>query len=221
MTDAVTEYVAVLDRRLRGPRRLRSDMLAEAADGLTDAAEAYERAGMTAQQARWRAVADFGAPAEVAPAYQAELTAGQARRSVLLVAAAFPGLKLAWDLMWMMLSPAPGLTPGESLLSWLRAADWYGLLVAVPAVALVVLLGRPYWRRRRPRQLALAAGWLALAGTVVNMAVWITIAVMAPEAMLGMVVEYPTTGVMLALSAVVMGTVAASGRSCLALAARN
>jgi hypothetical protein len=218
MSDVLTDYVAVLDRRLRGPRRLRGDMLAEAADGLADAAEAYERTGLTPQEARERAIADFGAPAEIAPEYQAELTADQARRSVLLVAAALPGLKLAWDMLWLVTTPGSGATPGEAMLAWLRAADWYGLLVALPAIALVVLLGRPYRRSRSPRRLVLGAGWFALVAAGVNVAVWLTISAMAPEKMVRMVVDSPSTGVMLALSAVVMGLVVASARSCLALA---
>jgi hypothetical protein len=216
MSDTVSEYVAVLDRRLRGSRRLRGDMLAEAADGLADAAEAYERAGMSAEQARRRAVADFGEPADVLPEYQAELTADQARRSALLVGAALPGLVVAWDLLWMITTPGP--RPSESVLSLLHAADLYGLLIGLPAMALLALLGRPYRRSRRPRRLALTTGWFALAAGTVNVAVWVTFTLLEPVKMARMVVESPLTGAMLVLSAATMGLILASARSSLAIA---
>jgi hypothetical protein len=81
----VEAYLSELDATLRGPRRVKADLLAEARDSLDDAAEAYRRAGADACVARAKAVADFGGVAEVAPGYQAVLSVAQGRRTALLV----------------------------------------------------------------------------------------------------------------------------------------
>jgi hypothetical protein len=80
---AIESHVRGLDRALTGPGRLKADMLREVRHGLVDAAEAYEAEGDADPERR--AIAEFGAVPEVAPAYQAEL-ATSATRSVALAA---------------------------------------------------------------------------------------------------------------------------------------
>lgn len=87
---AIDEYVAGLSRRLTGPRRAKADLLAEARDGLTDATEAYVAAGLPPSEAAARAVSDFGAYRQVAPAYQTELAAAQGRLTGILVLIVMP-----------------------------------------------------------------------------------------------------------------------------------
>ncbi|MFC7483449.1 permease prefix domain 1-containing protein [Luedemannella flava] len=73
----IDEYVAGLGRRLVGPARLKAELLAEARDGLVDAAETAAGRGLDAPAAQRHAVAEFGTYTQVAPAYQVELAAAQ------------------------------------------------------------------------------------------------------------------------------------------------
>jgi hypothetical protein len=93
-------YVSGLASALRGPRRVRDDLVAEARDSLTDAAEAYQDAGMSTPAAQRRAVDEFGSYQEIVPDYQAELAVAQGRRTALLIALALPVLYLLAPLMW-------------------------------------------------------------------------------------------------------------------------
>src|SRR5207244_7286136 len=86
----VDRYVAGLGAALRGPRRVKADLLVEARDSLVDAAEAYRAEGATQAEADRQAVAEFGTLAEIVPAYQAELAVAQGRRTALLIALALP-----------------------------------------------------------------------------------------------------------------------------------
>lgn len=99
-TATIDGYLRVLGDDLRGPRRLKADLLREARHGLVDAAAAYREDGLCAADAERRAVAEFGGVDELAPAYQAELATGAARRLALwmiLVPALFAALA---DFMW-------------------------------------------------------------------------------------------------------------------------
>ncbi|WP_162907931.1 hypothetical protein [Allorhizocola rhizosphaerae] len=94
--DPIEQYLAELDRVLRGPRHVKADLLAEARDSLHDAMESYMDGGVAARPAGERAVADFGEIPVVAAGFQAELSRVQARRTALwlmLVVAAQP---LVW-----------------------------------------------------------------------------------------------------------------------------
>ena len=97
----IDEYVAGLRRRLVGPARLKDEMLAEARDGLLDAARAHEADGLDPAAARRQAIAEFGGYAEVAPAYQVELAAAQGRSTALVIAAALVALRLVAPLVWV------------------------------------------------------------------------------------------------------------------------
>ncbi|MEU2661666.1 permease prefix domain 1-containing protein [Micromonospora sp. NBC_01740] len=96
----VEERLRELGAHLRGPRRLKSDLLTEARHGLLDAVDAYRADGLPATEAQHRAVADFGSPAELAPAYQAELAAGALRGLSLRVIALATVAFVAGDLTW-------------------------------------------------------------------------------------------------------------------------
>lgn len=98
--DAIDRRVTALERALRGPRRLRRDMVAEARAGLYDAADAYQATGLAPELAAEHAVRDFGSVDEVAPAFQEELTTRQGRGAATLLAVVFPAMLLGWDLLW-------------------------------------------------------------------------------------------------------------------------
>jgi hypothetical protein len=86
-----------LSSDLRGPRRIRADLLAELRDGLDDATDDLIASGLAPEQARRRAVAEFGDPASLAAELQVELAGVQARRTALAVALASLLMELAWS----------------------------------------------------------------------------------------------------------------------------
>ncbi|MER7457154.1 permease prefix domain 1-containing protein [Micromonospora sp. NPDC126480] len=127
----VEERLRALGERLRGPRRLKADLLTEARHGLLDAVEAYREDGLPAAEARRRAVAEFGSPAQLAPAYQAELAVGALRGlswRVLAVAAASIAVG---DLTWYGASWSEGPRPPEGYLLLAASLDWLWLVAAV------------------------------------------------------------------------------------------
>jgi hypothetical protein len=93
----VDDYLAALSRELRGPRRRKADLLAEARDHLTDATEAFEADGLDTDEAEKHAVADFGTIQEVAPGYRADLAVSQSRRTAVLLFAALIIQPIVWQ----------------------------------------------------------------------------------------------------------------------------
>jgi hypothetical protein len=141
----IDDYLRALDRSLIGPARLKSDLLAEARHGLVDAAEAYQQEGLDPRTAQTRAVAEFGAPADLAPAYQAELAVTAARRLAARIAVVSAVTGLVSTLMWRGAPWTGGPPPGwYSTLS--EALDRLGYAVAAFAVLAVFGLG---WAARR------------------------------------------------------------------------
>ncbi|NJP32766.1 permease prefix domain 1-containing protein [Micromonospora thermarum] len=143
----VEERLRALEERLRGPSRLKADLLTEARHGLLDAVEAYREGGLPAAEARRRAVAEFGSPAQLAPAYQAELAVGALRGlawRVLAVAAA--GIA-AGDLTWRGASWSDGPRPPAGYVLLSASMDWLWLAAAVLGGLGVLVAGA---RRRSP-----------------------------------------------------------------------
>ncbi|MEQ0563773.1 permease prefix domain 1-containing protein [Amycolatopsis sp. NEAU-NG30] len=142
-------YLAELDRRLHGCGRFKADLLAEARDGLHDAADAYRAGGWSTEEAERRAVADFGPAAVVARDYQAELGMLSGVRTLWKLVLGVPAMQIAWDY-------ARILTFGE----WSRLStptpEWYkviahashGAVFLVPVVGLLALLGTRWLSRR-------------------------------------------------------------------------
>jgi hypothetical protein len=170
----VDEHVAALSRALRGPAKARRSIVAEVHDGLQDAVDAYRRAGRDVHDAARLAVRDFGDVPDVAPLYQDELTAGQGRRTALLLAIGVPALALGWGLLW-----SSGLavgTPGPpSVKALARVQDIAGVILTVVAAVLVVLASR---RSTTARRTALAAAVTAVATIVVCGGAAVAMAVM-------------------------------------------
>jgi hypothetical protein len=92
----IDEYLAALSKELRGPRRRKADLLAEARDHLTDATEAFEADGFDRYDAEKHAVAEFGTLDEVAPGYRADLAVSQSRRTAVLLFAALIIQPIVW-----------------------------------------------------------------------------------------------------------------------------
>ncbi|MFC3504291.1 permease prefix domain 1-containing protein [Micromonospora krabiensis] len=141
----VEERLRELADRLRGPARLKSDLLTEARHGLEDAAEAYRASGLPAAEAERRAVAEFGGPAQLLPAWQAELAVGALRGLSLRVLALAALLVVAGDLTWRGASWSDGPRPpaGYLLLSSSVNVIWAGALgLAVAGLLLVTWAAR-------------------------------------------------------------------------------
>ncbi len=158
----VEERLRALGERLRGPSRLKADLLTEARHGLLDAVEAYREDGLSAAEARRRAVAEFGSPAQLAPAYQAELAVGALRGlswRVLAVAAA--GIA-AGDLTWYGASWSDGPRPPEGYLVLAESLDWLWLAAAVLGGLGVLVAGAT--RRNRVVDRLVGAGLTGVLG---------------------------------------------------------
>ncbi|WP_405150839.1 permease prefix domain 1-containing protein [Sphaerisporangium sp. NBC_01403] len=159
----IDDYVTTLGRSLRGPRRVRRDLVAEARDGLADTAEAYLAQGMDQDEAERTAVAEFGTVTEVAPGYQEELTAHQGRRTAAVLFITVPLMTLMWSGIWRI------FPEDASAASALKPA-WFGPLARfldlfqfgmgiLGGLALVILAGR-LRRVRRPDLVTRALGIL-------------------------------------------------------------
>jgi hypothetical protein len=94
--DPRDDVLRVLAANLRGPRRVRAELLTELRDGLDDATVALEDSGLDADRARQQAVDEFGDPVLLARELQTELIGVQARRTALAVAVGAPILEFAW-----------------------------------------------------------------------------------------------------------------------------
>ena len=148
-TDPVAAHISELGRELRGPASARRSMLAEARAGLLDAADAYRECGLEPRAAATRAVGDFGSVREIAPLFQEELTARQGRRLALQLGLTFPGMVLAWDVLWNGGVRWPG--PASPLVGLLaRGQDVSSVAIGAMLLALFALSFR---RGASPRML--------------------------------------------------------------------
>ncbi|MFE9688899.1 permease prefix domain 1-containing protein [Micromonospora sp. NPDC005806] len=149
----VEERLDELGDRLRGPARLKADLLTEARHALLDAVEAYREDGLPLAEAERRAVAEFGTPAQLAPGYQAELAAGALRGLALRALAVAVVLMAGGDLTWRGSSWSEGLRPPEGYLLLHAFLNGIWGLVAGLALAglLLGLLAARYRSSRLPR----------------------------------------------------------------------
>ncbi len=159
---SVEGYLAALDGRLNGPRRVRAAVLAELEDGLLEAVEARTAAGLAEPAARAAALAEFGEPATVAAAFQPGLAARQARATVMGLLRSGPLLGLCWGATLLASGVTPWHRPHAGPLA--LALPLVGLLVVtvwLAALATFAATGRlglrlartpssPPWRRSPP-----------------------------------------------------------------------
>jgi len=140
----IAAYLAALDRGLRGPRRMRADIVDEIGDGLLTAADRHRDRGATPAAAARAALAEVGSPELVASAFAGELATARARH--LLTALLLTGpLVGAWWLL--LLAPAWPLDPAEV---W-EAIPVLPLVGAAVVVAVVVLTATGRHAPRLPR----------------------------------------------------------------------
>lgn len=156
----VEERLRELAGRLRGPARLKADLLTEARHSLLDAVEAYRDGGLPRAEAERRAVAEFGSPAQLAPGYQAELAAGALRRLAVRALAVAVVLMACGDLTWRGSSWSDGPRPPEGyrLLSASLNGIW-GLVAALALAGLLLGILAARYRSSRLPQLGRAVGY--------------------------------------------------------------
>jgi hypothetical protein len=206
---AVDAYLEDLSRVLRGPRRAKADLLAEARGGLIDATEAGEARGLPTAQAERLAVAEFGEVAEVAPGYQAELAVAQSRRTALLILAIFLTQCFLWD---------DATVAREGPHGWLlQTVKWSGGAVMVAAFAAIWASG--LGARRFGVRLAAArvTGWFGVSVVMAftGMGLVLTTLKLADTATLLGLGGWPRTAAFLLAP---LATIALSARRCLVAA---
>ncbi|GAA1300576.1 hypothetical protein Psi02_27360 [Planotetraspora silvatica] len=163
-TSPIDDYVAGLRRLLHGPVRARRDLLAEARDGLVDAAEAYEAEGHVRAEAERLAIADFGPVTDIAPGFQEELAVGQGRRTAALLFVSVPVTALMWSLVWEFFPHSPAApVPPQWFWTVSRLLDYTQFATGVLGGVALLALGRGLRVLRRPRILTRALGLLVLA----------------------------------------------------------
>jgi hypothetical protein len=204
--DPVAAHVAALERSLHGPSALRHSLLREARDGLDDAAAAYRDAGVDPERAAALAVRDFGPVADVAPLLQAELAAGQGKRTAVLLAVAFPALMLGWDLVWTAgIGWSGTATPVVRALAVVQ--DLSSVAIGVVALGLLLLGLR---RTADPRRMAGATGRTALAAVLVSGGTAVAMNVANPADAWALLGARPLFGVAYLVSVVVLVLVGSS-----------
>ncbi|MEV0610523.1 permease prefix domain 1-containing protein [Polymorphospora rubra] len=191
----IDDYLRALGARLHGPGRLKADLLAEARGSLEDAAEAYEEGGLASAAARRRAVADFGTPGELVPAYQAELAASGTRILAVRIVVVAVVLLSSADLMWQG-APWTGPRPPAAYLALSALLDLLWILTGLLAAG--AWLGLRYAARRGTRvrlprllgrSMAVCVGLAAVAGATLftwSIVMW-DAAVRWPPLLIGMV----------------------------------
>jgi hypothetical protein len=217
----IDAYIDELGRHLRGPRRVKSDLLAEARDALDDAARAHEDGGLGRLAAEVRAVDEFGRVDEVGPAYQAELAFSQGRRTALSLLLVLSVQAAAWQVAWPAMRPGPAVDPTPmsaalaGALGWVAGVAVVGSLIATLACGIGVR-----WLSGACGRVIRATGVFALAAAVGLTALGAALGWAAPraESLLSLSVGLPWA---LAFLLIPMAGVAVLGRRCLAAAPRG
>jgi hypothetical protein len=216
--DVIEPYVDELARSLRGPRRVKADLLAEARDALTDAATAYERDGLGRPVAEARAVAEFGTVDEVGPHYQSELAFSQGRRTALLLLFILIGQAVAWRTVWPQLRPGPVADPTPASAALGQALGWLAVVAVVGSLVSVLACGvGVQWLGDGSPRVIRGTGVFALAVAVSLTVLSVLLALLAPRtgSLLSLSVGLPWS---IAFLLIPMVSVAMSGRRCLATA---
>jgi hypothetical protein len=94
--ESIEAFLGAIAVRLPGPRRARTEILAELNDGLLEAADANQRAGLEHAQAVELALREFGDPQMVARSFRPELMLAQGRRTAFALLAAAPIVVGLW-----------------------------------------------------------------------------------------------------------------------------
>ena len=166
-------YLDEIAGRLPGPKRRRTQILAELRDGLEQALAGRTAAGLPTDLAAAAAIDRFGDPHTVADAFAAELAIAYARRTVAWFVATGPLVGIWWLLL---LHPRPWRDGPTALLAAVPVIPLVAVAVAA-AAATVAATGRlirwlPEASPRRALDATGAVAVLALLGDVMIIAVY-------------------------------------------------
>ncbi|TDP93807.1 permease prefix domain 1-containing protein [Labedaea rhizosphaerae] len=192
-TGVIDSYLADLDARLRGMASTKAELLAEARDGLVDAAEAHEERGLTPLDAQRAAIEEFGPVDEIGREYQAELSVAQGARLLRSMLLALPAVHALWELTALWSIGAWDQHFGTKTPPWYLSFAWANDRVVwlSSAIALVALLGCRWAARngvdsRRIARMPAVAGAVALGAVlVVELALLVATAVFDPHRLNG------------------------------------
>ncbi len=210
----IDTYLVDLGGRLRGPRAVKADLLAEARGGLIDATEAYKDCGFDDARAERQAIVDFGDVHEVASEYQTELAVSQARRTGLLISVVLTMQPLAWKLLVSIVDHGSGSQTAYELLN--RIMQWTGGLAIAGALGTVLALGVGARYFRFPRRIVRMTGIYAFAVCGVCGILGVSMTLVNPAT--GPLLAWsglPSTMVLLGLPLIGIGV---AGRECIATA---
>ncbi|MFC4530584.1 permease prefix domain 1-containing protein [Sphaerisporangium dianthi] len=213
----IDDYVTTLDRTLRGPARVRRDLVTEARDSLADATEAHLAEGVGRDEAERMAVAEFGPVGEIAPGYQEELAAQQGRRTAAVLFLTVPLMTLIWSGIWIVYpEPAATLIAGKP--AWFtplaRFLDFFQFGMGVLGAFALFAFGRGRGRLKRPGVLTRALGILVWIQVPVVFFIGLALAAGAGRSFSGFT-DYTPGTVASVLSYLMCGTLLWSAARCL------
>ncbi|WP_433268596.1 permease prefix domain 1-containing protein [Actinosynnema sp. CS-041913] len=218
----IDDYLTALDHRLRGPERVKEDLLAEARDSLDDAAEAYRDGGLAPEDAQRRAVAEFGPVSRIARDYQGLLALAHGARTLRTLLVVIPLAHVMWELnrrFWIGAWNSFDAPPPDWYLVIARANDSTGWIVA--GVALCALLAGRLLARAGVSTVALARLAGAVAVTAVGASVLGNVAIMTATVHVDagrLLMSPPVTAASL-MSLLIMLRLAVLARRCLVFSA--
>jgi hypothetical protein len=191
-------YAAAVTQRLDAPAAVLTDIRDEVADGMAEAIDGFRRRGLSPEDAERAALAEFGAPAATAAAFDPEVRVARARRTGMFLMLTGPVVGLLWFVTAVVTGTPARLAAPAGLWAVLALV---ALAVAVGAGAselAVAASGRLSRRLRRPGLAPTAAVVGCAAAVVVDLAV------------LGVVGTYLVLGNDLVSPLLVLAAVAAS-----------
>ncbi|MFG2036530.1 permease prefix domain 1-containing protein [Dactylosporangium sp. NPDC048998] len=137
----IDAYVASLRGALRGPRTAKADLVAEARDGLIDAAARYEDDGLDRVTAERAAVEEFGPVADLVPEFQRELALTQGRRTAIVVGAAIAAQSVVSELAWRHAATGWTWQPGRAYAILANTVDYAAYAVVAGALLAALACG--------------------------------------------------------------------------------
>lgn len=164
---SVRDYVLRLDRALVGPRRAKRDLLDEVVGHLEDAVDAYAAAGYDGPAAARLALDDFGAVAEVAPAFQSTLAVASSRRTAWTLLVTLLAQPFLWDGGIDLASSAHAQAPDGWVYALLdRGIEAGGGLVLLLTVVALLVTGVGHRWLRVDRLVARVTAWFTIGAAV-------------------------------------------------------
>ncbi len=176
-TDPIESLLGAIGARLPGPARPREEILAELRDGLLEASEANQRAGLEYDESVQLALRQFGDAPTLAAAFWPEMAAARARRVVLTLFATGPIVAALWASAAR--SRGPGSETGlfDSRATHLAAALLVAAAVSCGVWTIIATGSMAQWLRLAPRAPLLGAAATGGIAVIADLALLSTLSV--------------------------------------------